>query len=367
MLWSFHCTVCDATFSASRAIHKCAACGGLLEVAVQTPRDPRPMESARSTLRYGHCLPIDVSSVGLALDEGMTPLVRARLAGRSVLIKLDSMCPSGSFKDRGTILLVAHALMVSATEIVIDSSGNAASSVAMYAARAGLPCRVFVPANASAGKLVQAKAMGAQVIAVAGDRGAAGDAAEEACSATSYYANHNWSPLFPEGVMTWYLEVLEQLSSPPSQVFVPTSGGSVVAATGIAMSIAGTTTAVHAVQPAVCAPLLADYLGQPAPSPQISVAEGANIADPPRRTSVLKIVRNSGGSVRGVSEQQITDAARELWSQGIYVEPTGALGAAGFIAAVQDGVEVAEDSVVLVTGHGLKTTPTNDALIEARQ
>ncbi|MDQ2848113.1 MAG: pyridoxal-phosphate dependent enzyme [Actinomycetota bacterium] len=293
--------------------------------------------------------------------------MRARLGGRSVLIKLDSMCPSGSFKDRGTILLVAHALDVSAREIVIDSSGNAASSIAMYAARAGLPCRVFVPANASAGKLVQAKAMGAQVIAVAGDRGAAGTAAEQACSTSSYYANHNWSPLFPEGVMTWYLEVLEQLSSPPPQVFLPTSGGSVVTATGIAMSIAGTRTAVHAVQPAVCAPLLADYLGQPAPSTQLSVAEGANIADPPRRAAVLEIVRVSGGSVRGVSESQISHAAQELWSQGIYVEPTGALGAAGFIAAVQEGLEVPEDSVVLVTGHGLKTTPTNEALLGARR
>src|SRR5947207_15736896 len=103
--------------------------------------------------------------------------------------------PTGSFKDRGTALMLNHLLAVGVGRIHEDSSGNAGSSIATYAAAAGLPCRIYVPAAAPRGKVVQIAASGAEVIAVPGTRQAGTEAALAAASAgDSFYASHNWQP-----------------------------------------------------------------------------------------------------------------------------------------------------------------------------
>ena len=96
--------------------------------------------------------------------------------------------------------------------VIEDSSGNAAASIAGYAARAGIACTVYAPATASPGKLVQAAAFGADVRPVTGTRDDVARAAETAAGQPgASYATHNWHPLFIEGVKTWAFEIWEQL------------------------------------------------------------------------------------------------------------------------------------------------------------
>lgn len=110
----------------------------------------------------------------LSLGEGNTPLIRLhRLEnftgwrGR-IWAKAEYQNPTGSFKDRGSITEIKAALKLKKSGVVCASTGNMAASLAAYAARAGLFCRVVIPAVTPATKLKQALSYGAILIKVAG-------------------------------------------------------------------------------------------------------------------------------------------------------------------------------------------------------
>src|SRR5437660_12827949 len=140
--------------------------------------------------------------------------------------ELESQMSTGSFKDRGTAVMINHLLEVGVGPIHEDSSGNAGASIATYAAGAGIPCRIYVPATAPRGKLVQIAATGAEVRAIPGSRQAVTDAALAAVGG-SFYASHNWQPFFIEGTKTLAYELWEQLGfRVPDNILVPTGYGS---------------------------------------------------------------------------------------------------------------------------------------------
>jgi threonine synthase len=90
----------------------------------------------------------------VSLGEGWTPLIRGEWHDAPVWFKLESQMPTGSFKDRGTAVMINHLLEVGVGPVHEDSSGNAGASLATYAAAAGLSCRIYVPASAPQAKLV---------------------------------------------------------------------------------------------------------------------------------------------------------------------------------------------------------------------
>src|SRR6185436_8602207 len=149
-----------------------------------------------------------------------------RWDGAAVLFKLESQMPTGSFKDRGSAVMLNHLIEVRVGPIHEDSSGNAGSSIATYAASAGLRCRIYVPATAPRGKIVQIAASGAEVRAITGTRQAVTEAALAAIG-ESFYASHNWQPFFIEGTKTLAYELWEQLGfRVPDNILVPTGYGS---------------------------------------------------------------------------------------------------------------------------------------------
>src|SRR6266508_4105086 len=102
--------------------------------------------------RYAARLPVTSRTPRLTLGEGATPLVRAPRLEREtgiaeVWLKVEGMNPTGSFKDRGMVVAVAKAVEEGATSVICASTGNTAASAAAYAARAGLPCAVVLPAG----------------------------------------------------------------------------------------------------------------------------------------------------------------------------------------------------------------------------
>ena len=132
---------------------------------------PRP----RLMQRFEAFLPVTAATPPLSLGEGFTPLVHARTLGRAMgcpllYLKLEGMNPTGSFKDRGMVVAVAKALEAGARAIICASTGNTSASAAAYGAAAGLEVVVVLPAGQiAAGKLLQAQAAGARVVAVDGN------------------------------------------------------------------------------------------------------------------------------------------------------------------------------------------------------
>ncbi|HEY3111890.1 MAG TPA: pyridoxal-phosphate dependent enzyme, partial [Chloroflexota bacterium] len=188
------CSACGARqVEHDRQLIACPACGGYLEIAAP-PRWPhaRPLAgespprwidgARRGVWRYRPLLPLRDQGALVSLGEGATPIVPLPRWGAAVgapraSAKLEHLAPTGSFKDRGMTLVVSRARELGARALVEDSSGNAGASTAAYAARAGIPATVYVPASAPPGKIRQIAAGGARVVPIAGPREAVSEAA----------------------------------------------------------------------------------------------------------------------------------------------------------------------------------------------
>ena len=135
------------------------------------------------------------------LGEGGTPVVGLTGLGGALGLerldaKLEYMNPTGSYKDRGTVVMLAVARELGVREVVEDSSGNAGASVSAYSARAGIKAHIFAPATAPAAKLRQIRVYGAEVHSIEGPREAATEAAVAFCGENDLvYASHAWSPI----------------------------------------------------------------------------------------------------------------------------------------------------------------------------
>jgi threonine synthase len=371
--WSYICETCGLTEPPDSLHWRCARCGSALRIDGQSRLTAGDVDRNQPSLwRYAAALPADRAHLR-SLGEGMTPLVDGTIGGRAVRFKLDALLPTGSFKDRGAAVLVAHLRWLGVRRVVVDSSGNAAAALAGYCAANDLECVVFAPATTSAGKLVQARAFGAAVHLIAGNREDVARAAQESAAGDveAFYASHNWHPVFVAGVQTWAFEVWEQLGQRlPALAVVPTGGGSALVGGwhGFA-AVGGAPPVLLCAQPAACAPIAAALrtgAEDIAPvSPGETIAEGTRIGAPARGRQILAALRESRGWVEAVEERQIVDALHELWGQGFYVEPTAAVGAAPRRAALPRGHPLPNgDVVVLLTGSGLKATDALGKLLD---
>jgi threonine synthase len=303
----------------------------------------------------------------VSLGEGWTPLVERNWQGARVLFKLESQMPTGSFKDRGTALVVNHLIEIGVARVHEDSSGNAGASLATYAAAAGIACRIYVPAAAPRAKLVQIAAAGAELCPVPGTRQDVTDAAlAEAAGGSSFYASHNWHPHFIEGTKTLAFELWEQLGFRiPDNVLVPTGYGSNIL--GLDRGFAeleqrgeiATRPRLFAVQAANCAAFAAAW--NAGADDFVPFAAAATLADgiatprPVRTQAVLRALRRSKGAVVAVEENEIAPALAALGQIGLFVEPTAATAGAALTRLLRDGtIAAGETTVAVLTGSGLK-------------
>jgi threonine synthase len=337
-----------------------------------TRRDIDPGQ--RSIWRYARGLLIGAEHA-VSLGEGWTPLLPGQWHGAPVQYKLEFMMPTGSFKDRGTTVLVSYLKSRGVRRVLEDSSGNAGASLAAYAAAAGLACRILVPETASYPKIAQIAACGAEVVTIKGSRQDVAEAAL-AQSAEIFYASHNWQPFFVEGTKTLAWELWEQGGfRAPDNLVVPLGYGSNVlgAERGFDELVrAGEITRrprLFGVQAARCAPYAAAFragvehlvAAEIAPT----VAEGIATPRPTRVAEVLRAVRDTGGTIVAVEEAEIVAALAELARLGLYVEPTAAAAAAGLTRLLASGVVRPQEHTVLVlTGSGLKASATVGDLLK---
>lgn len=331
------CGACGWSQPLTGLAWRCASCQGVLDLASKPGAMPALSELQRrppTLWRYREALPV-AEVAGLSMGEGMTPLLDG--PGRTgTAVKVDYLMPTGSFKDRGAVLIATLAARLGVARMVADSSGNAGSAIAAYAARAGIACEVYVPASTSAGKLGQLDAYGARVHRVAGTReDTAAAAAEAADQPGVFYASHVYNPVFLHGTKTYAFEIWEQLGGRlPEVLMLPAGNGTLVLGCYLgcrelrAAGLIDRLPRIVAVQAAGCAPLAAAMRAASpcSKTPEVrgsgTVAEGIAIARPARGAQILAAVRDTGGDIITVTDDQTRAACAELARSGLYVEPT---------------------------------------------
>jgi threonine synthase len=362
----YRCPVCGANPAADRPLWRCV-CGSHFELTPGEGLVRGEIAAGEASLwRYRAALRLR-EAPRVSLGEGWTPLIARSWAGAPVLFKLESQMPTGSFKDRGTAVMLNHLIEVGVGPIHEDSSGNAGSSIATYAAAAGLKCRIYVPATAPRGKVVQIAASGAEVRAITGTRQAVTEAALAAIG-ESFYASHNWQPFFIEGTKTLAYELWEQLGfTVPDNILVPTGYGSNILGLDRGFDELARRGEIarrprlFAVQAANCAAFAAAWNAGATEyvpfTPAPTAADGIATVKQVRTAEVLGALRRSRGGVAAVPEAEIAPALAGLGRLGLFVEPTAATAAAAFGQLLRDGaIRREETTVVVLTGHGLKAT-----------
>ncbi len=357
------CIECGLPYPQSETPYRCPQCGGVFDFnALPRFGAERLHPDLPGMWRYREAFGLAPEVPVVTLGEGDTPLVWAPAFGRQVAFKLEFLNPTGSFKDRGTALLVSWLRGRGVTQAVEDSSGNAGASFAAYAARAGVQARVYVPAYAAGPKRAQIAAYGAEVVAVPGPRSAASQAVEGAAAQGLTYASHAWLPHGLPGFATVAYELVEQLGGAPGTVILPAGQGSLLLGMGRgfeALFAAGKIACIPqmiGVQAAVCAPLAARFVdglrGQESVQEGDTLAEGVRILHPLRAAAAVELVQASGGRFVTVQEDAILTGRDQLASRGFYVEPTSAI---VWDALAQVIAKASQPVVVILTGSGLKS------------
>ncbi len=333
-------------------------CGGLFEFArpLEAPTDLGPtrrgLDRFRSVFSWLGQAPF------VSLGEGGTPLLPNTSAGDGKFFKCEQLNPTGSFKDRGTAVLVSTLAADGVGEAIEDSSGNAGASFAAYAARAGIRARVFVPAHASGPKRAQIEAYGAELVAVPGPRARATEAALQAVEAGATYASHAYLPYGQAGMATLAFELVDQLGQAPGTVILPVGQGTLYLGLFLGFQALLKAGAIQqlprlvGVQTKACPPVWSAWNGQDWPRQEAeTLAEGIRITEPLRQGRLLEAARASRGSFEVVEEADIVQGRQALSEKGLFVEPTSAV--------VWPILETAEARwpgpwVAVLTGSGMK-------------
>src|SRR6188472_3097307 len=341
----------------------------LQQQKTSTNARPRLME------RHAAFLPIGGATPNISLGEGYTPLVHARNLGRSIgtpllHLKVEGMNPTGSFKDRGMVVAVAKAMEEGSRAIICASTGNTAASAAAYGAAAGLEVVVVIPqGQIAAGKLLQAQAAGARVVAVQGNFDAALVAVRELVEADEQTATlvNSVNPFRIAGQKTAAFEVCEDLGGAPDYLAIPVGNAGNISAYWMGFTeyrdngFVDTVPVLLGFQAEGAAPLV---LGHTVEQPE-TVATAIRIGAPASADKAMRARDESGGRIETVSDEQILAAQQDLARlEGVFCEPASAASVAGVRALARDGaIDPGATIVCVLTGHGLKDPDTAQRMI----
>jgi threonine synthase len=314
--------------------------------------------------RYAFSFPYVKKTEIVTLGEGWTPLIKF---SENTYFKLESANPTGSFKDRGSTVLISatHKLIKeSGSQISEDSSGNAGASIAAYAARAALKAKIYVPQKVSGPKLNQIKFFGAEVIKVSGSRNRVAILAQKP-EEGKLYIGHILHPLFRDGLRSLSYEITEQLNwQAPDRIYLPVSAGTLLLglmegyAHLLQSNIIESMPRIVACQTKQVSPIyhLFNNLSYSPLSRITSIADALVSVNPPLLNIVVDHLRRWNGDAVIVDENEILTAFNELACQGFFVEPSSAVAYAGYKKQRhnQESMEH-ERTVLILTGTGLKS------------
>jgi len=369
--------------------HQCAYCGGLLEARYEfDPFDPEELRHAWHQRRLSG-EPIDRSGVWrfrelipfvepgariISLSEGSTPLVGTRRTGWwagpvHLTIKHQGNNPTGSFKDLGMTACITRAASRGVRMVACASTGNTSSSMAAYAARAGLKALLFVPhRQISAAKLAQALDFGALVVEVGDTFDQAFRLLREIAPEMGLYLVNSVNPFRIEGQKTIVAEMLEQRAwRPPDYIVVPGGNLGNVSAIGKGLrelkelGFIEKVPRLVVVQAAGADPFYRMMAGgsaelAPAESPDTE-ATAIRIGNPANWKKARRALEWSAGFCESVTDDEIFEAKKVLAEDGVGCEPASAATVAGVRKLVRaKRIEWHADIVCVLTGNQLKDT-----------
>ena len=324
--------------------------------------------SVRSLWRYRASLPVEIAAP-ITMGEGCTPLVERPWGDLRPLFKLEWFNPTGSFKDRGTSVMLSFLRQIGVDAVLEDSSGNGGSSVAGFGAAGGMRVKILAPAYTSPAKIAQVLAYGAEVQLVEGPREES-EAEAIRQSNDTFYASHNWQPFFLEGTKSLAYELWEDLGfKAPDNVVIPVGAGSNLLGCwlGFKELMASGQIAklpkLFVAQPLACSPIDASFragVETPVDRPVTkTIAEGTAIKRPLRLREIIRALRETGGGTVALTEDEIVPALKRLARVGLFAEPTCASASAALQKLQASGeIHASETTVVIVTGTGLKAAST---------
>jgi threonine dehydratase len=283
----------------------------------------------------------------------LTPLLDVTpLAGRSLLLKCESMQPGGAFKIRGAYNMVAQLTDEQrARGVVTYSSGNHGQAMALAARELGAPAVVVMPTTAPSIKVDGARAFGAEVIFAGTTSAERKVRAEEEASRRGLTMvppfDHEW---IIAGQGTLGLEILEQRPD-VAAVLVPVGGGGLLAGVAAAIKQSKPTVRVIGVEPSGAAAMKASIEQGHA----VTLDKTASVADGlmPVRPGDLTFAHAQRyvDEVVTVEDDQIVDAVLWLFTKAkVVAEPSGAATVAAALAGLAD---VPGPLVAIVSGGNI--------------
>ncbi|TAJ44214.1 threonine synthase [Methanofollis fontis] len=377
-MYRLSCIHCGAEYAPGEIIYTCPKCGHLLTVdhdldAISVTREDwnrRPI----SVWRYRELLPVTIPPV--TLQEGGTPLYHLERIGRELGLphlyaKHEGMNPTGSFKDRGMTVGVSMAIQLGMKSVACASTGNTSASLAAYAAKAGIPAIVLLPAGKVAlGKVAQALMHGARVIAIRDNFDVALAMVRNLCIEQGIYLLNSVNPYRLEGQKTIGFEAIDQLGEVPDRMVLPVGNAGNISAVykGLRelehLGFIDRLPMMTGIQAAGSQPVVeAISGGLPEVRPEMhpeTVATAIRIGAPVNGEKALIAIRETGGTAGSVTDEEILSMQRELaQKEGIGVEPASAASVAGIKKLIEEGaIDRDERIVCVVTGHLLKDPET---------
>lgn len=375
------CRECGTEFPPIK-ITACEKCFGPLEVVYNTDSielHRTVIEKRPNTLwRYKELLPIDNATKVVDLGAGFTRLhdcrrLAEKLGVRKLFVKDDTLNPTGSFKDRPATVAVSKALEFGFKAVGCASTGNLAAATAAHAAKANLPCYVFIPVDIEANKILQAATYGANVIAVNGTYDEANRLAAQAADEYDWaLVNINIRSYYVEGSKTLAFEICEQLGwKAPDNIIIPMGSGALLCAIWRGLKqfrdlglIGELKTRIIGAQPQGCSPIVSAFKSKaedvtPLETPN-TIAKSLAIGDPGDGIYALKIIRGSGGTGEYATDEEIIEGIKLLAkTEGIFAEPAGGVTIAVLEKLLEAGqISRDEEVVCCVTGSGFKSADT---------
>lgn len=376
---ALRCRECGREYDIA-PLHVCEWCFGPLEVAYDY--EAIAASVSRETIaagppsiwRYEALLPA-TREPSVDLGAGFSPLVRAERLGAALglddlWIKNDTVNPTNSFKDRVVSVALSKAVEFGFKTVACASTGNLANSVAAHAARAGLESYVFIPADLEAGKIVATAVYGGKLVAVNGNYDDVNRLCAELTGAHRWaFVNVNVRPYYAEGSKTLAFETAEQLGwKTPDHVVVPVASGSLLTKIRkgfeelykVGLLDSEPAVRVSGAQAAGCAPVATAFLegsDDIRPVKPSTIAKSLAIGNPADGFFALEAVRQSGGALAAVGDDEVVEGMRLLArTEGIFAETAGGVTIASLKRLVEQGTVRADERVVAyVTGLGLKT------------
>jgi threonine synthase len=331
----------------------------------------RPAGHASGVWRFEQVVMPNAGSAITSHPEGNTPLLaRTRVSAWAgcdgLLLKHEGYNPTGSFKDRGMTVGTTQAVRTKATAVACASTGNTSASLASYAAQAGIPGLVFVPAGKVAlGKMAQTLAYGATTLLVRGDFDECLRLVQQASKELGIYLLNSINPWRVEGQKTIVLEILQQLGwNVPDFIVLPAGNLGNTAAFGKALreahalGLIARMPRIVSVQAAGAAPFAKAFREGFVTRYSVqaeTIATAIRIGDPASWDRAVRTIRDTDGIVLSVTDDEIIDAKVQIDAAGVGCEPASAASVAGVKQLVRDGIIKSGDRVVAVlTGHVLK-------------